>query len=126
MAANVANDLEDCFLTGRSRDMEPDFSEVCFLFLSVACFTSIKNTIWQKSYLRNQHSGLREELCPKNHSVLSTFLAGNFSSLSQLLRSISKHTPEEHFHLTGSCSIGQHIIYPTNTYHLNGMTQSTF
>lgn len=67
-----------------------------FFFLSAACFISIKNTIWQKSYRRNQHPGLREELCPTNYSVLSTFLTGNFSVLSQLFTTtISKRRPEE-------------------------------
>lgn len=81
-----------------------------FFFVSAACLVSIKNTIWQESNLRNQHPGLREELCPQNYSVLSTSLTGNFSSLSQLLISISKHTPEEKFHLTASSAAGQHCF----------------
>lgn len=111
-AAHVANDLEDCFPTGRSRDMETDFLVWFFFFflVSAACLVSIKNTIWQESNLRNQHPGLREELCPQNYSVLSTSLTGNFSSLSQLLISISKHTPEEKFHLTASSAAGQHCF----------------
>lgn len=66
-------------------------SLVVFSF-NAACFISIKNTIWQKTYLRNQHPGLREELCSMNYSVFSAFLTGNFSSLNscsqQLFQSV--------------------------------------
>lgn len=91
MVANVANDLEDCSPTGWSGD-----TAIWLLWLvfssNAACFISIKNTIWQKTYLRNQHPGLREELCSMNYSALSAFLTGNFSSLNscsqQLFESI--------------------------------------
>lgn len=59
---------------------------------NAACFISIKKTICQKTYLRNQHPGPREELCSMNYSVLSAFLTGNFSSLNscsqQLFQSV--------------------------------------